>query len=86
MAKIIQFKSEAENALDYLKECIKMVKKDKIDNIMICCKDKQHKEMCTGYFNLDIGQKMEMVGHIQADITDAMIRENIDRYIEMVEV
>jgi putative heme iron utilization protein len=85
MAKIIKFKTQADNIQGYLKEFIKMVKRDKIDNIMICCKDKQHKEMCTGYFNLDMGQKMEMVGHIQADITDEMIRTNINDYVEYID-
>ena len=85
MPKIIKFKSRKELLIDYLEEFKEFIKNNKIDNLMIVCKDKTNKEMCTGYFNLDVGEKMEMLGHIQADITDEMIKENIDRYIEIVE-
>ena len=83
---IIRIKSDKEKTLDYITEFRKYVKKNKIDNLMIVCKDKYNKEMATGYCNLDMGQKMEMLGHVQADIIDQMIRENIDRYIEIAEV
>jgi len=34
----------------------------------------------TEYYNADFGTKQEILGHIQCDIIDQMIRANLDRY------
>lgn len=41
------------------------------------CKDGT---VLTGYHNADFGTKQEMLGHIQCDVIDQMIRANPDRY------
>ena len=84
--KILRYVSKQDEIIEYLEKIMKDVREKNIDNFMICFKDKKNKEMCTGYYNLDMGQRMECVGHIQADIIDQMISENIDKYIEIVEV
>lgn len=84
--KIIRYKPKNQYLLEYLENLIEIIKRDEIDNFMICYKDKKSREMCTGYFNLDMGQKMECVGHIQADIMDQMVAVNIDKYIEVIEI
>lgn len=84
--KIIRFKPKSEILLDYLKKIIKEIEENEIDNLMICYKDKKNRQMCTGYFNLDQGQRMECVGHMQADIMDSMVAENINKYIEVIEL
>lgn len=47
--------------------------KSKSDN---ACKDKNTNEVLTGHFNLDAGDKQELLGHIQIDIIDEYIRNN----------
>lgn len=81
---IIKFKSNSDNLVDFIDSAKNKAKEDKIDNIIICWKDKKNKEICTGYYNLEAGEKQELLGHIQADIIDNMIRVNIDRYIEEI--
>lgn len=85
MAKILRFKSEKDNLKEYLDGFVKYFKKNKIDNIMVCGKNKNTKEVVTGYFNLDNFEKQELVGHIQLDIVDQMIKNNINDYIEFIE-
>ena len=82
--KIIRFKSKNERLIDFLQKVIDLAEKEDIDNIMLCYKDKKQREMYTGYFNMDMGQMMECVGHLQADIMDLMVSKNMDKYIEIL--
>ena len=74
MSKIIKFKGKSDNLVEYLENLIELVKKDKIDNILVACKLPDY--IMTGYLNLDMGEKQELLGHIQVDIIDEMIRIN----------
>lgn len=76
MGKIIEFKSKSDNLIDFIEENIEIFKERKIDNILIACKDKNTNEVLTGHFNLDAGDKQELLGHIQIDIIDEYIRNN----------
>ena len=84
--KIIRFKPKTEFLLEFLENMKKEIVELEIDNIMICFKDKKNKQECTGYFNLDNGTRMECVGHIQMDIMDTMVAQNMDKYIEVIEL
>lgn len=74
---IIKFKSKTENILEFIEELKDNVNKYKIDNIMVACKLKDSNHyVITGYKNLTMSEKQELVGHIQIDIIDEMIRNN----------
>lgn len=83
--KIIRFPNKEEEILEDIQNMKDYVEQNKIDNFLITFKDKNKHEMCSCYFNLDLGEKMEMLGHIQADIMDQMVETNIDKYIEILE-
>lgn len=76
MAKIIKFKTKKENVKKFLNEVIEEVDNLEIDNMIIASKLKDG-TVVTGYTkNLDMGEKQELLGHIQADIINEMIRIN----------
>lgn len=73
MSKIIKFKNKSDDLIEFIENNIKVLKERKIDNIIMTCKDKNTGEILTGNFNLDAGEKQELLGHIQIDIIDDYI-------------
>lgn len=77
MGKIIRLKSKQENVIEFLEDAIVQARKYNADNVMIAFKLKQEDAyIMTGYCNLDMGEKQELLGHIQVDIVNDMIRRN----------
>lgn len=76
MGKIVKFKTQKENVKDFLDEVKEEVDNLEINNLIIASKLKDG-TVITGYTkNLDMGEKQELLGHIQADIINEMIRIN----------
>ena len=60
-----------------MEDAIIQARKYNVDNVMIAFKLKQEDAyIMTGYCNLDMGEKRELLGHIQVDIVNDMIRRN----------
>jgi len=81
MPKIVHFKSQKDNVLDFLDEIKKEVEENNITNILIACKvddpeDYKKYSILTGYAGLDMGGKQELLSHIQLDIIKDMINRN----------
>lgn len=77
MGKIIKLKSNQENVIEFLEDAIVQARKYDVDNVMIAFKLRQEDQyVMTGYCNLDMCEKQELIGHIQIDIIDDMIRRN----------
>ena len=77
MGKIIKLKSNQENVIEFLEDAIVQARKYNADNVMIAFKLRQEDQyVLTGYCNLDMCEKQELIGHIQIDIIDDMIRRN----------
>ena len=77
MGKIIRLKSKQENVIEFLEDAIVQARKYNADNVMIAFRLKQEDAyIMTGYCNLDMGEKQELLGHIQVDIVNDMIRRN----------
>lgn len=74
---IIKFKSKTDDLLEFVDEIKEQIKEYNIDNMIVACKlkDSDH-YVITGYKNLTMAEKQELVGHIQIDIIDEMIRKN----------
>lgn len=83
MAKIIHFpKTEAQTPIDFLEEVREVIDKEQgeiVTGVLVSLKYADG-HVLNGYFNLDFCGKQELVGHIQCDIIDQMIRSNPDRY------
>lgn len=79
MAKILHFpKSDAQTPEAFLEETKQAINND-AQAIIIVVKNKSG-EVITGYYDCDFSTRHELVGHIQCDIIDQMIRANTDRY------
>lgn len=83
MAKILHFPDpdeDHESAVDWLKNSTESILEEgEVESMMIACKTKDGYVM-TGYYHCDYGTRQELVGHIQCDIIDQMIRVNPERY------
>lgn len=77
MGNIIKFKTKATKSMEeFLDNVKKQVLEENIDNMILVCKCDDG-TILTGYTgNLDWGKKQELVGHIQMDIINDMIRAN----------
>lgn len=74
---IIKFKSKTDNVIDFLEDAIVKVKEYKADNVLIAIKlNGQDGYVLTGYHNLNMAEKQELIGHIQIDVIDEMIHQN----------
>lgn len=77
MGKIIRFNSKNDDVIKFLEEAIENAKRYKVDNAIVAFKLKQEDAyIMTGYCNLDMGEKQEILGHIQVDIINDMIKQN----------
>lgn len=77
MGKIIRLKSKQENVIEFLEDAIVQARKYDVDNVLIAFKLRQEEAyIMTGYCNLDMGEKQELLGHIQVDIVNDMIKQN----------
>ena len=76
MGKIVKFRTNVDNTLEFLDMLKFEVANLEIDNMMIACKCKDG-SILTGYTkNLDYGTKMELKSHIEMDIIKEMIENN----------
>ena len=76
MSKIINFNVKTNNVIYFLEDLKREIEERNIDNIMIACKDKRENEVLTGYVHLETAEKQELLGHIQVDVIDEMIKAN----------
>lgn len=76
MGKIVKFRTNTDNTLEFLDMLKFEVANLEIDNMMIACKCRDG-SVLTGYTkNLDYGTKMELKSHIEMDIIKEMIENN----------
>ena len=76
MAKIVQFKNQNTNLIDFLNHLIEVLKEEHINNIIIAAKCEDNTILTEYTHNLDFGTKQELVSHMQIDIVKQMIDEN----------
>lgn len=87
MAKIYDFSKKikapvGETLKDFLqKTTIELEEIESAESIVIAIKLKDGSWL-TGYSKADWGTRNEALGHIQADIIEQMVKENIDRYLD----
>lgn len=82
MGTIVRFKSKKEKIKEWLKEILTTnISKAKSAVVLINTGD----EFITGYFNADLVEKMNLKQHLELDILDCFMSQNINRYIEYIE-
>lgn len=75
MGKIVHFRTDNDELVDWLENLIKDIKERKVDNIMIAAKESSG-QIITGWKNLDWGTRQELISHMQIDVINTMIQEN----------
>lgn len=77
MGKVVKIKTKNDNLKEFLDDFLKKVDEMDLDNVLIATKVKNGENyVMTGYCNLDLCEKQELLGHIQIDIVNDMIRQN----------
>lgn len=75
MGKIVHFKTDSDELVEWLEHLIIDIKERKVTNIMIAAKEPSG-QIITGWKNLDWGERQELISHMQIDIINSMIQEN----------
>lgn len=81
MAKIVRFKSKKQKAAEWLQDLSQKINSAKSVAVIINTGD----EVMTAYLNADLMEKLNLKQHLEVDIWDQFIANNMDRYIEYVE-
>lgn len=77
---VIKFpEQEAQTPKQFLKQSAEIMGIEEVEKVLIACKCKDG-QWVTGYFRVNFAERMEGMGHIQADTIDKMILENAERY------
>ena len=88
MSKIIRMFNEEEKnqqgLIEHLEEFLEVAKRGELKNVLMAAEMVEEKEVLTGYYNLRVGERQWLLGHIQADITMAIVEANVDKLIERI--
>ena len=77
MGDILKFKTrQAKSMEEFLDNVKKQVLEENIDNMIIVSKCEDGTVMVGYTGNLDWGKKQELVGHMQVDVINEMIKAN----------
>lgn len=82
MAKIVRFKSKKQKAADWLQDLFAQ-KIDSAKSIAVIINTGD--EVMTAYLNADLMEKLNLKQHLEFDILDQFLAQNMDRYIKYVE-
>ena len=76
MSNVIPFKTKKDAKMEeFMDNITKQIKEMGIDNIMIASKTKEG-EVMLGACNMDIGTRMELIGHLQVEVMNKIIQAN----------
>lgn len=81
MAKIVRFKSKKQKAAEWLQDLSQKINSAKSVAVIINTGD----EVMTAYLNADLMEKLNLKQHLEVDIWNQFIANNMNRYIEYVE-
>ena len=82
MSEIRQFKSKAQIKKEWIDDVYtKLI--EKAESIMVIADTGD--TFVTGYYETDIHKKIEFKNHLEFDILDQYLAENINKYIKYVE-
>jgi len=71
MKKVIKlYQTKIDEMIESLSE-----QEDDIESFMVVCKLKSG-EVMTGYVDVDFNARAELIGHLQVDLIDMMVRAN----------
>ena len=82
MAKILHLpdnREEFESVAEFMQNTLKVLEEEGAVSCLVVAKCSEG-HVVTGYHKCDFGGKQELLGHIQADVIDQMIRSNPERY------
>lgn len=68
MSKIVPFRTNTDNVLEFLDELKEEIANNKIENILIGCKCEDGQIMIGRTKNLDYGEQQEIISHLQTNL------------------
>jgi hypothetical protein len=83
MAKVIRLKTPQDNVVENLERILEMAKKGEITGFVLAAKC-PNGEVATSWANTDVGERNELVSHLQIDVMYAVVEANMDRLVERI--
>ena len=78
-----------EDYISFMTETLQVLSSCKVHGLAIVAlleePDEDGSDVLSGYYNMCLKDKQEAASHIQADVTDGIVRANMRRYLEELE-
>ena len=78
-----------EDYISFVTETLQILSAKKVRGLAIVAlldeADEDGADVLTGYYNMCLKDKQTAASHIQADVTDGIVRANMRRYLEELE-
>lgn len=78
-----------EDYISFVTETLQILSAKKVRGLAIVAlldeADEDGADVLTGYYNMPLQDKQAAASHIQADVTDGIVRANMRRYLEELE-
>lgn len=78
-----------EDYIPFVAETLQAISAKKVRGLAIVAlldeADEDGADVLTGYYNMPLQDKQTAASHIQADVTDGIVRANMRRYLEELE-
>ena len=78
-----------EDYISFVTETLQILSAKKVRGLAIVAlldeADEDGADVLTGYYNMPLQGKQAAASHIQADVTDGIVRANMRRYLEELE-
>lgn len=78
-----------EDYISFVTETLQILSAKKVRGLAIVAlldeADEDRADVLTGYYNMPLQDKQAAASHIQADVTDGIVRANMRRYLEELE-
>ena len=78
-----------EDYISFVTETLQILSAKKVRGLAIVAlldeADEDGADVLTGYYNMHLQDKQTAASHIQADVTDGIVRANMRRYLEELE-
>lgn len=78
-----------EDYIPFVAETLQILSAKKVRGLAIVAlldeADEDGADVLTGYYNMPLQDKQTAASHIQADVTDGIVRANMRRYLEELE-
>jgi hypothetical protein len=83
MAKVVRFKTPQDDVVETLEYLLEQARRGHMTGFVFAAKCPDG-NIATSWANVDVGERNELVSHLQVDVMYAVVEANIDRLAERI--